>query len=211
MSDVSERRKPCLSASMMATNDTSGRSRPSRSILQPMSTSYWPLRSPSIASRRSTGFRSECSHAAGTPRASRKRASSSADRFVSTVTSVFSPTARRDSICASRWSSTPPTSSALMTRTCGSGTPVGRTISSVTDGDMPHKRSTSAPGVAEMSTACGTRAQNSALVSGRLSSADGRRKPCATRLRLRWWSPANMAEICGAVMWHSSTRSSQSS
>ncbi len=39
-----ERRKPSLSASRMATSETSGRSRPSRRRLMPMRTSYSPLR-----------------------------------------------------------------------------------------------------------------------------------------------------------------------
>ncbi len=39
-----ERRNPSLSASRIATRDTSGRSRPSRSRLIPMRTSYSPLR-----------------------------------------------------------------------------------------------------------------------------------------------------------------------
>ena len=39
------RRNPSLSASRIATNDTSGRSRPSRSRLIPTSTSYVPIRS----------------------------------------------------------------------------------------------------------------------------------------------------------------------
>ena len=45
ISDVSERRKPSLSASRIATSETSGRSRPSRSRLMPTSTSNSPSRS----------------------------------------------------------------------------------------------------------------------------------------------------------------------
>jgi hypothetical protein len=45
MSDVSLRRNPSLSASRMATSDTSGRSSPSRSRLMPTSTSNSPRRS----------------------------------------------------------------------------------------------------------------------------------------------------------------------
>ncbi|CAM5588191.1 hypothetical protein SCALM49S_00488 [Streptomyces californicus] len=52
MSEVPERRKPCLSASRMATRDTSGRSRPSRSRLMPTSTSYSPERSSRSSSMR---------------------------------------------------------------------------------------------------------------------------------------------------------------
>ncbi len=42
ISEVPERRKPSLSASRIATSDTSGRSRPSRSRLMPTSTSNSP-------------------------------------------------------------------------------------------------------------------------------------------------------------------------
>ena len=45
MSEVSPRRKPSLSASRIATSETSGRSRPSRSRFTPTSTSYSPSRS----------------------------------------------------------------------------------------------------------------------------------------------------------------------
>ena len=41
---VAERRKPSLSASRMATSETSGRSRPSRRRLMPIKASNWPLR-----------------------------------------------------------------------------------------------------------------------------------------------------------------------
>ena len=44
ISDLSERRKPSLSASRIDTSDTSGRSRPSRSRLMPTRTSYSPSR-----------------------------------------------------------------------------------------------------------------------------------------------------------------------
>ena len=46
ISDVSDRRNPSLSASRIATSDTSGRSRPSRSRLMPTSTSKSPSRKP---------------------------------------------------------------------------------------------------------------------------------------------------------------------
>jgi len=44
ISEVSPRRKPSLSASMMQTSDTSGRSSPSRSRFTPTSTSNSPSR-----------------------------------------------------------------------------------------------------------------------------------------------------------------------
>ena len=60
ISDVSQRRKPSLSASRMATSDTSGRSRPSRSRLIPTSTSKSPRRSSRRISTRSKVSISEC-------------------------------------------------------------------------------------------------------------------------------------------------------
>ena len=52
--DLAERKNPSLSASKMATRDTSGRSRPSRSKLTPTSTSNKPLRRSCIISTRSS-------------------------------------------------------------------------------------------------------------------------------------------------------------
>ena len=53
-------------------------------------------------------------------------------------------------------------------------------------------------------------ASNSSNVSGRLSSADGRRKPKSTRISLRVRSFLYMPTTWGMVMWLSSTTSSQS-
>ncbi len=60
ISDVAPRRKPSLSASRIATSDTSGRSRPSRSRLTPTSTSYSPRRSSRMIWIRSSVSISEC-------------------------------------------------------------------------------------------------------------------------------------------------------
>src|SRR5690606_14683333 len=60
MRDVSERRKPSLSASRIATSDTSGRSRPSRSRLMPTSTSNSPERSSRSSSMRRSVSTSLC-------------------------------------------------------------------------------------------------------------------------------------------------------
>ena len=46
--------------------------------------------------------------------------------------------------------------------------------------------------------------RNSSKFSGRLSLADGSRKPCSTRTLLRAWSPLNMPRTCGIVTWDSS-------
>ena len=60
ISEVSPRRKPSLSASRIATSDTSGRSSPSRSRLTPTSTSYSPSRSSRMIWIRSSVSTSEC-------------------------------------------------------------------------------------------------------------------------------------------------------
>ena len=60
MSDVSDRRNPSLSASRMATSETSGRSSPSRSRLMPTSTSNSPSRRSRMISIRWTVSTSEC-------------------------------------------------------------------------------------------------------------------------------------------------------
>jgi hypothetical protein len=49
------------------------------------------------------------------------------------------------------------------------------------------------------------RCSNSSKLSGRLSSADGSRKPYSTRVDLRWRSPWNMPRACGIDWWLSST------
>jgi len=60
INDRSERKKPGLSASKMATNETSGMSRPSRSKLMPIKTSNSPMRKSRMISARSTVSISEC-------------------------------------------------------------------------------------------------------------------------------------------------------
>src|SRR3954451_14246111 len=60
ISDLSERRKPSLSASRIATSDTSGRSSPSRSRLMPTRTSYCPSRSSRSSSIRRSVSTSLC-------------------------------------------------------------------------------------------------------------------------------------------------------
>ena len=60
ISDVSDRRKPSLSASRIATSETSGRSSPSRSRLMPTSTSNSPSRRSRRISIRCSVSTSEC-------------------------------------------------------------------------------------------------------------------------------------------------------
>src|SRR5206468_1999564 len=66
------------------------------------------------------------------------------------------------------------------------------------------------PGVADTNTSCGTLARNSSKRSGRLSSADGRRKPKSTRVCLRERSPSYIPPICGTVWCDSSTKTTKS-
>ena len=62
------------------------------------------------------------------------------------------------------------------------------------------------PGVAETNTICGTFARNSSKRSGRLSSADGSRKPKSTSVCLRDRSPSYMPPICGTDWCDSSMK-----
>ncbi|MNN37475.1 hypothetical protein D3C81_1514250 [compost metagenome] len=54
---------------------------------------------------------------------------------------------------------------------------------------------------------CGLAASHSSNFIGRLSSAEGRRKPYSTRVSLRERSPLNMAPTWGTVTWDSSITS----
>ena len=60
ISEPVDRRKPSLSASRIATSETSGMSSPSRSRLMPTSTSNLPRRRSRMISTRSTVSMSEC-------------------------------------------------------------------------------------------------------------------------------------------------------
>ncbi|COW77002.1 Uncharacterised protein [Mycobacterium tuberculosis] len=65
--------------------------------------------------------------------------------------------------------------------------------------------------MADRYTVCPIRSANSSQVSGRLSHADGSRKPYSTRLCLREMSPSYMPPICGTVTCDSSITSRKSS
>mmetsp|Transcript_10265 Transcript_10265/g.35465 ORF Transcript_10265/g.35465 Transcript_10265/m.35465 type:complete len:236 (+) Transcript_10265:411-1118(+) len=210
ISDVADRRNPCFSAPTTATSDTIGRSRPSRSRLHPTSAWSSPALRRRSASKRLPESRPLCKYVAATPFSVSRSAMPSADAFVSVVTSARSPAAAAAATRARRWSSSPPAAAASTTDTTGSTTPVGRTISDVT-ASSPHMSKTSAFGVAVAKTHWGTLAQNSASVSGRLSSADLRRKPFSTSDVLRARSPACMPRSWGTATWASSTTRSQSS
>ena len=87
--------------------------------------------------------------------------------------------------------------------TVGSISPVGRITCSM---KMPCVRSIShGPGVALTNVVCGRSASHSSNFSGRLSIAEGRRKPNSASTLLRLKSPRNMPPICGTVTWLSST------
>ena len=120
---VSLRRKPSLSASRMATMDTSGRSSPSRSRLMPTSTSNSPSRRSRISSIRWMVAMSECIYRTRRPRPFMWSVRSSAMRLVRVVTSTRSSRAARTRISSTRSSIWPVTG---RTSTRGSSRPVGR-------------------------------------------------------------------------------------
>ena len=91
--------------------------------------------------------------------------------------------------------------------TVGSIRPVGRITCSM---KMPCVRSIShGPGVALTNVVCGRSVSHSSNFSGRLSIAEGRRKPNSASTLLRLKSPRNMPPICGTVTWLSSQISSE--
>ena len=67
------------------------------------------------------------------------------------------------------------------------------------------------PGVADRYTVWPIRCRNSSQRSGRLSIADGNRKPWSTNVRLRDMSPSYIPPICGTVTCDSSMTSTKSS
>ena len=90
----------------------------------------------------------------------------------------------------------------------GSTIPVGRTICSTIRFAVPRSNS---PGVAESITSWPTLGRNSSNFSGRLSSAEGSRKPKSTSVCLRERSPSYMPPIWGTVWCDSSTKVTKSS
>ena len=87
------------------------------------------------------------------------------------------------------------------TTTCGSISPVGRTICSTTRDDTSNSK---AEGVALMKTTWPTRSVNSSNRSGRLSSAEGSRNPCSTSVSFRDRSPSNWPWSWGTATCDSS-------
>ena len=68
----------------------------------------------------------------------------------------------------------------------------------------PARLSSYAAGVADTYTVCPVVARNSSKVSGRLSKAEGSRKPYSTSVSLRDRSPWYMPRIWGTATWLSS-------
>ena len=85
-----ERKNPSLSASIMATSETSGKSNPSRRRLTPTSTSKTPFLKSSIISTRSMVSTSEWMYRQRISNFTRYFTSSSAIRFVRVVTRIRS-------------------------------------------------------------------------------------------------------------------------
>ncbi len=202
---VSLRRKPSLSASRIATRETSGMSSPSRSRLMPMRTSNSPLRRSRMISIRSMVSTSWCMYRTRTPFFSIKVVRSSAIFLVRVVTSTRSPLAerllhslRRSSICPSTGRTT----------ISGSSRPVGRMTCSTTGAPSWRSR---VPGVALTYTTWCIFWPNSSKFSGRLSRAEGSRKPNWMRFSFRERSPPNIPRTWGRVTWDSSMNIRKSS
>ena len=182
ISDPADRRKPSLSASRIATSETSGRSSPSRSRLMPTSTSN--VAAPQVAqdldALERLDVRVQVAHADAEllvvlRQVLRHALGQRRDQHAL----ALAPRASR--ISCSRSSTWPLTG---RTSIGGSIRPVGRMICSTTtplrlrqlvgprrrgDEDRPGRRAPPTP----------------SKLSGRLSSADGRRKPYATSTSLR--------------------------
>ena len=194
-----------MSASRMATNDTSGRSRPSRNKLMPTSTSKSPSRRSRSISIRWIVSTSEWRYLTRIPCSSRYSVRSSAIFLVRVVTRVRWSASTRAAIISRRSSICP-----LVGRTCTSGSirPVGRTICSTTRLLFSNSQP---PGVAETRRTCPTRSTNSSKRSGRLSAAEGRRKPCSMRVAFRLRSASYCPWSCGTATCDSSSTTRKSS
>ena len=100
INDLSERRNPSLSASNIATNDTSGISNPSLKRFIPTKTSNFPIRKSLIISILSRAFISECIYLTFISIFARYVVKSSAIFFVKVVTSTLSFFSVRIRICS---------------------------------------------------------------------------------------------------------------
>mmetsp|Transcript_27254 Transcript_27254/g.109142 ORF Transcript_27254/g.109142 Transcript_27254/m.109142 type:complete len:314 (-) Transcript_27254:1119-2060(-) len=228
---TSVRKKPSWSASRIATSETSGRSMPSRNSCTPTTQSSRPARRSARIASRSLGLQPPTRTPVRRPAALNTSPTLCAPLTDDAMTNDRSPNAaarRWHSRSASAtWPPGPSPSSDAdspppRTMTRGSQMSVGRTTSSAATSwylgstffspdklvfwaRRSRRPRSHLPGVAETRTASSTRAQNSSAVRGRLSSAEGSRKPCSTSVFLRARSPACMTPSCGIVRCDSST------
>ncbi len=156
----------------MATSETSGRSSPSRSRFTPTNTSISPRRNWRRISTLSNVCTSLWIYFDLILIRCRYLSISSAIRLVNVVTNTLSPLVTRLSISSSR-------SSIWLTLGLismgGSNNPVGRTTCSTTT--PPVFSNSKSSGVAETKMAWLTSDSNSWKFNGRLSNAEGKRKP----------------------------------
>ena len=127
VNDFTFLKKPSLSASKIATKETSGKSKPSRNKFTPIKTSNKPLRKSCIISTRSKVSTSECMYLQRMSTLARYFVNSSAILLVSVVTSVrsfFSTLICISSIKSSIWFKLG------LTSIIGSSKPVGLIICS---------------------------------------------------------------------------------
>ena len=129
ISERSERKNPSLSASSIATSETSGRSSPSRSRLMPTSTSKTPRRRSRRILMRSSVKISLCRYVTFTPTSIKYSLRLSDIFFVNVVIKTRSLRSARTRHSSNRSSICPFTGRTSMT---GSSKPVGRMICSIT-------------------------------------------------------------------------------
>mmetsp|Transcript_24159 Transcript_24159/g.74483 ORF Transcript_24159/g.74483 Transcript_24159/m.74483 type:complete len:235 (-) Transcript_24159:1087-1791(-) len=219
MRATSVRRNPALSASKTRTREHSGKSMPSRRSWTPTRTSRSPLFNRESSSMRSLGLTLPVKAAAlrggGAPSSSEPSRNFSAT-LLAWATELATTRQRSPRAARRRHSAVASSSCAARgrTSTVGSQMSVGRTTSLAATvrqrfavARVARSASSSLPGVADTKTASSTRCQNSPLVRGRLSRADGRRKPYSTSVCLRARSPAYMAPNWPIVRCDSSTKS----
>ena len=205
------------SASRTNTRLTSGRSRPSLSRLTPTTALISPTCKFCKTWALSVAFRSEWMYEQRTPPSScRYVVISSASRLLTVRMMVFSFL----SSCDASWRSTSSRTPSFLecTEITGSRQKVGRMTISGTSTGRPASLAafelhtfSRACGVADRKTVWETLPQNSSLVSGLFSIADGSLKPCFTSFSFLALSPKYIAEICGMVMWDSSKTTRRSS
>ena len=209
---VSPRRKPSLSASRIATRETSGRSSPSRRRLTPTSTSYSPRRRSRMIWIRSRVSISECGSAdldCPVTRAGRL-VRSSAIFLVSVVTRTRSPGLGADPF-GSRSSGRRSGSSFFRAPgSRGRRLPVGRTICSTIRVDSaalerPRRRRDHPP-VGEPGRGNSVELERPVVRSPR--AAGTRSRPASSSAT---YPPSYIPPIWGIVWWDSSTKTTKSS